>query len=163
MTGGRPAVEVQPADLRFDLVLPVLRFGVGIFAIDPVEKLIGAPLSEILSSLMRAPTYQRPSASGTSVEVYPLALPDGEGATVPLGQFGELGFANRSGMLELTVPLRAAGWVEQRLAGAMVEPRRQGLSSDGASIVATYLLRLRPGMTAGVPLGALGELAVEAV
>ena len=123
---------------------------------------MGAPLSEILSSLLRADTYKKPSASGTSVEVYPLALPDGEGATVPLGQFGELGFANRAGVLELTVPLRAARWVEQRLAGAMVQPRQDGPSLDGTSTVATYWVRLRPGMRAGFPLGALGEVAVEA-
>ena len=154
--------EVLASELRFDLVLPVLRIGVGVFAFDALERLVGAPLSEILASLLRAEIYKRPSASGTSVEVYPLALPDGEGATVPLGQFGELGLANRAGVLELTVPLRAAGWVEQRLAGSMVQPRQDGPSLDGASTVATFWLRLRPGMRAGFPLGALGEVSVEA-
>ena len=38
----------------------------------------------------------------------PLRLPDGEGASLPLGPFGEFGFYNSRGRLVLTVPRPAA-------------------------------------------------------
>ena len=63
---------------------------------------------------------RRPSEAGAAIEVYPLALPDGEGASIPLGQWGEVGFANRDGLLVLTVPWSMAGWLRQRLGDAIV-------------------------------------------
>ena len=149
-------------DLRVDLVVPVMRLGFGAFALDPVRQLIGMPLEEVLESLLVGPVTQRPSVAGPSVEVYPLALPEGEGASVPLGQWGELGFANEGGNMVLTAPMVARKMLEARMAGALVEEPRVGLSSDGRSRVVEMTVRLRPGMRMGVPLGMLGELGVEA-
>ena len=155
--------EVQPNhDLCIDLTLPVTRVGFGPFAFDAVEQFIGAPVLHFLEPLLRAATYKRPSAAGTAVEVYPLRLPEGEGLSVPLSQWGELGFANRRGLLVLTVPSQAAGWVQQRFAGAIVEGPREGMSSDGTARVAHFAIRLQAGMKAGIPLGMLGEVGVEA-
>ena len=148
-------------DLNIDLTLPVTRVGIGIWSIDPVEQFIGAPVLHFLEPLLRAAIYKRPSAAGPAVEVFPLRLPEGEGLSVPLGQWGELGFLNRMGLLVLTVPLQAAGWVQQRFAGAIVEGPREGVSSDGTARVAHFAIRLRPGMKAGIPLGMLGEVGVE--
>ena len=93
--------------IHLDLVLPVIKVGFGIFAIDPVEQMIGMPIAEALSLLLHVPVHKRPSAAGAAVDVYPLALPEGGGAAVPLGRFGELDFKNRQGPLILTVPLQA--------------------------------------------------------
>lgn len=149
-------------EIRVNLVMPVSRIGFGPFSIDPVAQLIGAPLTDILESLMTGPTFRRPSAVGPAVEVYPLALPDGEGASVPLGAWGEIGFHNEGGLLVLTVPLQAGPWVEQRFGDAVMRGPEQGLSLDGTARVARYWVRLRAGMRAGFPLGALGEVGVEA-
>ena len=157
------AVSQDPGgEIRVNLALPVTRVGFGIFSFDPLEQMIGAPLTEILDSLMTGPTYRRPSATGPAVEVYPLALPDGEGASVPLGAWGELGFHNERGLLVLTVPLQGGKWVEQRIGAAIVRGPEQGLSLDQTARVAKYWVQLRPGMKASFPLGALGEVGVEA-
>lgn len=157
------AVSHEPGgEIRVNLVMPVSRIGFGPFSIDAVAQLIGAPLSEILESLMAGPTYRRPSPVGPAVEVYPLALPDGEGASVPLGAWGEVGFANAGGLLVLTVPLQAGRWVEQRFGQAVVRGPEERLSLDGTARVADYWVRLRAGMRASFPLGALGEVGVEA-
>ncbi|MFT5585862.1 MAG: hypothetical protein ACI9VR_003455, partial [Cognaticolwellia sp.] len=74
--------------VRVNLTMPVTRIGFGPFSFDPVEQMIGPPLVSLLESLMVAPVSRRPSLAGPAVEVYPLALPPGEGATIPLGQFG---------------------------------------------------------------------------
>ena len=159
----RRSTKPQPNhDLCIDLTLPVTRVGIGIFSFDPVEQFIGAPVLHFLEPLLRAATYKRPSAAGPAVEVFPLRLPEGEGLCVPLSQWGELGFANKRGLLVLTVPSQAAGWVQQRFAGAIVEGPREGMSSDGTARVAHFAIRLRPGMKAGIPLGILGEVGVEA-
>lgn len=82
-----PARKVIPAPdgaIRFNLTLPVLRIGFGPFSIDPVEQFIGAKLTDILESLLTGPVFRRPSVAGPAIEVYPLALPEGEGASVPL-------------------------------------------------------------------------------
>ena len=156
-----PLVAPEGA-IRVNLTMPVTRLGFGPFAFDPVAHAIGAPLSEILESLLVGDVYRRPSEAGPAVEVYPLALPDGEGATIPLGQWGEIGFANRSGILLLTVPWGMAGWMRQRLGDALVRGPEQGLSLDGTARVANAWVRLRAGMRASYPLGALGEVGVEA-
>ena len=80
--------------IRFNLILPTARFGFGPISFNPIEQAIGAPVADILESLMTGPVTKRPSAAGPAVDVYPLALPDDEGLTVPLGQWGELGFRN---------------------------------------------------------------------
>ena len=160
---GQGQAQPQPSqDLNIDLTLPVTRIGVGILSFDPVEQAIGAPVAHVLEPLMRAPALRRPSAAGPAVNVYPLRLPDGEGLSVPLGQWGDLGFANKRGLLVLTVPLQAAGWVRQRFGDAVVEGPREALSSDGTARVAHFAIRLRAGMRAGIPLGMLGEVGVEA-
>ena len=162
-----PAQPPPPATddeaIHIDIALPVCRIGVGVFSFDPVEQFLGAPISHFLEPLLRAPRFRRPSKAGPAVDVYPLRLPQGEGLGVPLNQLGELGFANKHGLLILTVPWHVKGWVEQRFAGAIVEGPRQGTSADGQAYVAHFAIRLRAGMKAGIPLGALGEVGIAAV
>lgn len=150
------------APVRVNLTMPVTRIGFGPFSFDPVEQMIGMPLTEILSSLLTGPVTRRPSSTGAACEVYPLALPEGEGATIPLAQFGEIGFRNERGLLVLTVPWSMAGWLRDKLGGAIVRGPEAGLSLDGTARVANAWVRLRPGMRASFPLGALGECGVEA-
>jgi len=148
--------------IRFNLVLPTARFGFGPLSFSPIEQAIGAPVADILESLMTGPVTQRPSQAGPSVDVYSLALPDGEGLTLPLGRWGELGFFNHEGLLVLTVPLPAATWIQTKLASAIVRGPDHLLSQDGTARVARFWLRLRPGMSAAFPLGMLGEVGLEA-
>jgi hypothetical protein len=159
-----PAQRVAPDDdasIRINITLPVLRWEFGPIRVDPVEAFIGAKLSDILSSLMTGPCFQRPSQAGPAIEVYPLALPEGEGASVPLGHFGEMGFRNERGFLILTVPLGFSGWVRQRFGDAVVKGPVDGLSLDGSARVAHFAIRVRAGMRAAMPLGALGEIGVD--
>jgi hypothetical protein len=147
--------------IRINLTLPVLRFGIGPLVIDPVEQFIGMKVSDIFSSLMTGPVFRRPSASGPAVEVYPLALPEGEGASVPLGQFGELGFKAERGLLVLTVPLGFSGWVQKRFGDAIVRGPVEGLSLDGTARVVRFAIIVKAGMKASIPLGMMGEFGVE--
>ena len=164
MTGGAVVLDPAEADrgIRFRLTLPVTRIGAGVFSFDPVAHAIGAPVAELLAPLMVGPVERRPSAAGPAVEVFPLALPEGEGLAVPLGPWGEIGFANRDGLLELTVPMRAEAWILGRVPYAIERGPERGLSLDGGARVSRFWLRLRPGMRAGVPLGGLGEIGIEA-
>jgi len=155
-----PPAEVR--DLRIDLVLPVTRFGVGPFSFDPIERWAGVPIRELLSSLLRDEVRRRTAPSGVGVEVYPLRLPDGEGASISLGQFGELAFANDGGLLVLVVPLRAEGWIRERFGRAIVNGPERGPSSTGLGTVSRFWIRLETGMCWSIPLGGLGEVGVEA-
>ena len=146
--------------IRFRLVLPVTRLGVGVFSFDPIEQLVGAPIVDLLEPLMTGPVERRPSAAGAGVDVYPLALPEGEGMAIPLGHFGELGFANRDGLLQLTVPLRAETWLTAKLGTALVRGPERGLSLDGAARVSRVWIRVAPGVRASVPLGTFGEAGI---
>ena len=148
--------------LRVNLTFPVTRMGFGVFQFDPLTQALGMPLSEILSSLMIAPVRQRASAGGPTVDVYPLALPEGEGASLNLGQLGPVGFRNDRGWLVITVPLPFIGWVQQRLAQVIVHGPEISLSTDGMSRVADFWIQLVPGMRSVLPLGILGEVGVEA-
>ena len=157
--------QVQPAvdeSIRVLVSVPITRIGVGVFSFDPVEQLLGAPLADLLEPLRVGPVERRPSSSGTAVEVHPLALPEGEGLAIPFGQFGEIGLKNDHGLLALTVP---AAWGERlagRLGAALVRGPQRGRSLDGAAEVVTCWARLRGGMRAALPLGAIGEIGVEA-
>ncbi len=150
------------APIRVNLTLPVTRIGLGPFSFDPLEQLIGAKVADLLEPLMTAPVSRRPSESGAAVEVYPLALPDGEGATIPLGQFGELAFANDDGVLVLTVPWSMAGWLRQRFGDAIVRGPEAAMALEGEARVARVWVRLRPGMRVSLALATVGEVAVEA-
>ena len=160
----RPATEVAPRGeaIRLNLTMPVTRLGFGPLSFDPVEQMMGAKLSDLLEPLMTGPVCRRPSEAGPAVEVYPLALPEGEGATIPLGQFGEVGFRNDRGVLVLTVPWGMASWLRQKFGDAIVRGPEEGLSLDGTARVAVVWVRLRPGMRAAVALGAVGEVGIEA-
>lgn len=150
------------APLRVNVTLPVTRMGVGPFSFDPLEQLIGAPVTELLGALLAGPVVRRASATGAAVDVYPLALPDGEGATIPLGAWGEVGFRNDAGTLVLTVPWAMASWLRDRLGDARVRGPEPAAALEGGARVAQVWVRPRRGMRAALPLGALGECGVEA-
>jgi len=59
------------------------------------------------------------------------------------------------------VPIQASGWLVGRLGPALVRGPEQGTSVEGVP-VASYWLRLQPGMRGSFPLGGLGEVGVEA-
>ena len=156
---------MNPPDLRairFRLTLPCTQVGLGTLSFDPVAQVLGMSVQEVLESLLEDEPSVRPSASGPSLEVFPLALPNGEGASVALGALGELGLFNDGGLLLLTVPLSAVRWV-QECAGTMVVrgPERRAATQSGGR-VAELWLRLRPGARVSLPLGLLGELGLEA-
>jgi hypothetical protein len=162
VTAGQRSIVEDGGALRFDLILPVLRIGVGIFSFSPIERLLGASLDDVLEPLRIAPVERRPSASGTAVEVHHLALPEGEGLAIPLGQFGEIGLKNDCGLLALTVPVAWGARLAGRLGAALVRGPERGRSLDGAAEVVTCWVRLRVGMRAALPLAAFGDLAIEA-
>ncbi len=162
MTAAELTTTASDRAIRFRLVLPVTRLGVGIWSFDPIEQLVGAPVADLLEPMMTGPVERRPSAAGPAVDVYPLVLPEGEGMAIPLGQFGELAFANRDGLLELTVPLRAEAWVTGKLGRALVRGPERGVSLDGAARVSRVWMPVAPGVRASVPLGTFGEIGIEA-
>lgn len=156
--------QVQPSvdeAIRVLVSVPITRIGVGVFSFDPVEQLLGAPLADLLEPLRVGSVERRPSSSGTAVEVHPLALPEGEGLAIPLGQFGEIGLKNDRGLLALTVPAAWGARLAGRLGPALVRGPVRGRSLDGAAEVVTCWARLRPGMGAALPLGAMGEIGIE--
>jgi hypothetical protein len=55
-----------------------------------------------------------------------------------------------------------SAWLRQKLGDAVVRGPESGLSLDGTARGAQAWVRLRPGMRASFPLGALGEVGVEA-
>jgi hypothetical protein len=148
--------------LRLELSLPCLRLGLGPFSFDPLEQLVGAKISDLLEPLMSGPVTQRRTTAGATIDLYPLALPDGEGAAVPLGAWGELGFANEQGLLLLTLPALSAPFVVPRLGEALVGRPEPALSLDGRHRVVNLRLQLRPGARASFPLGGWGEVGLEA-
>lgn len=132
------------------------------FLVHPPKR-IATPVTDILESLMTGPVTQRPSAAGLAVDIYPQALPDGEGLTIPLGPWGEIGFRNEAGLLVLTVPLPAESWMLRRLSGAIERGPDHLLSQDGTSRVARVWIQLQSGMRLALPLGMIGEIRIESV
>jgi hypothetical protein len=148
--------------LHLDLTLPVLRLGMGPFSFDPLEHFLGARLSDLLEPLMRGAVSQKRTDSGALVDLYPLMLPEGEGASVPLGALGELGFFNDSGLLVLTVPALSVPFVVSRLGSAVVRRSAPILASDGRTRLVELGVEWRAGARATFPLGGWGEIGVAA-
>lgn len=160
--GAGPAPRAGDQAIRFNLTLPVTRLEIGGVGFDPLEHFLGTSVRTVLASLLTAEPARRPSPSGPAVEVYPLHLPVGEGAFLPLNQWGEIGLTNDRGLLRLTVPMHLSPWVLGRFGASVVRGPESGLSADRTAMVAHAWIRLQPGMRAAVPLGGFGELGIEA-
>ena len=142
-------------DLRFDLTVPTAPFGL----FDPYRALLGRSLEDILAPLRAAPAYVQRRASGT-VQVFPLAIPDGHSLALPLGPLGEVALGNEAGHLAVSVPAHLRSAVEPHLRDVMV--RGPEVRSAGQAWVATFTVRVIPGTRRVLPLGALGEVGFEA-
>ncbi len=138
--------------LRLDLCVPALQAGgLGLGAMTGLE----------LSGLLGDYLVGEPTTEGRSTR-YPVAL--GEGISVswpirlPLIGEVEIGLGNAGGCLTLRVPALTllTAPLEARIGGSVIGmPRREGMHK-------VYRLRLAPGTRVAVPLGMLGEVAVEA-
>lgn len=146
-------------DIRLDLTVPALAFGFGAFRVDPVTSLLGCSVEELVEDLLVAPVHRAVGEAGP-LDVYPLALPDGEGASLPLGRFGQAGFENVAGVLVLHLPRMLRGLVVRRAVG-MLEGPVEDVQFEGSPSIRVPL-RLRPGMGFRVPLGGLGEVGLHA-
>ena len=159
------ALRDDPGALRVNLTVPTTTVRVGPLAFDGLKAFLGADLTELLGPLMVGARHARATPSGAMIDVYPLALPEGEGLSVPIRLMGEVGFRNLRGLLVLIVPPAVAEVVRAQLADELAEGSAAGprfRESDGGSIVAEFAVWLRPGMRKAVPLGGWGELGVEA-
>lgn len=160
-----PALAHQPGVLRCNLSLPSTRIRLGPVQIDGVEALLGVSLAEILDPLMPAPRFTRTTETGAEVEVYPLAIPDGEGASVPVRHLGSVGFRNYRGYLVLILPASLAEVMRAQLAEEIAAKRAAGprpARDPSGALVVEFAIALRPGMKKAVPLGSFGELGIEA-
>ncbi|MES2638105.1 MAG: hypothetical protein V4850_01425 [Myxococcota bacterium] len=159
-----PALREDRSALRVNLTAPTTAVRLGPFSFDGLKALVGVDLAEALSPLMIGSRYQRSGTAGP-VDVYPLAIPDGEGLSIPVKLMGEIGFYNHHGALVLIVPPAAVDVLRAQLAvelaaGEALGPRFTSGASGGT--VAEFAVRLRPGMRKAVPLGRFGEIGVEA-
>ena len=158
-----PALAQDPRALRVNLTAPSTQVRVGPFQFDGVKALIGMDLADALAPMMIGPRVQRTGPTGT-VDVYPLAIPDGEGLSIPIKFVGEVGFRNLSSLLVLIVPPALAEVVAAQFATEIASGDARSRLWTGATglQVAEFAIRLRPGMRKAVPLGRFGEIGVEA-
>lgn len=159
-----PALRDATA-LNVNLTLPSTKLRLGPVAIDGLAALLGVDLGEILRPLLREPAGTRTLPGGGLVDVYPLAIPEGEGLSVPIKHVGSLGFRNFRGFLVLIVPLAVAEPLRERLSAEIAGKQAAGprfVHDESGGVAAEFAVLLKPGMKKAVPLGALGELGVEA-
>ena len=158
-----PALANDPDALRVNLTAPTTSVSIGPFRFDGLKALIGMDLADVLAPMMIGPRIQRAGPRG-AVDVYPLAIPDGEGLSIPVKFMGEVGFRNMRSILVLVVPPALVDVVRQQLAPEFATGDARARLSTGATGVAVteFALRLRPGMRKAVPLGRFGELGLEA-
>jgi hypothetical protein len=137
--------------------------GVGSIRIDPVEKLVGRPLVDVLRPRMNGPKTTRPGKKKNhQVDVYPLAFHEGDTAVIPLGVFGEIGISNAQGQLQLTVPVQAGQELLDRLAPFLVgSPTLEWSRGKPPVRVQKLILRMVSGASASYSIGALGEIGLE--
>jgi hypothetical protein len=158
-----PALAQDPEALRVNLTVPTTNVRVGPFAFDGLKALIGMDLADALAPLMIASRTQRTTARGV-VDVYPLAIPPGEGISLQVKFLGELGFRNLRGFLLLIVPPALVNVLTQQLAAEIAAGDAQSRlwDGEGGAKVCEFAIRLRPGMRKAIPLAGFGEFGVEA-
>lgn len=160
-----PALARQPGVLRCNLCLPSTRLRLGPMSFDGVEALLGVSLARVLEPLMPEPRFTRTNDVGAEIDVYPLAIPDGEGISMPIRHIGEIGFRNHRSFLILILPAALSEVMREQLAEDIRQKRAAGprpaRGTDG-SLVVEYAIALRPGMRKAIPLGGFGELGIEA-
>lgn len=159
-----PALAKDPTALRVNLTAPSTSVRLGAFSFDPLKALLGVDLAEILSPMMVAPKSQRPILGGV-IDVFPLAIPDGEGLSIPVKFVGGFGFYNLRGVLVLQVPPAAVDLVRAELATEIAKGEAAGPRANDNGVggtVTEFAVRLRPGMRKAIPLGKFGELGLEA-
>lgn len=160
-----PQLRDRRDALRVNLTVPSTTVRVGPVAFDALKAVLGVDLGEVLSPLMCAARHQRPLPGGGVLDVFPLAIPEGEGLTVPIRMFGELGFRNMNGFLLLILPAALAEVVQAELAQELVDEVAAGPRfNHGANggYVCEFAVRLIPGMRKAIPLGTVGEIGLEA-
>ncbi len=158
-----PALAQAPDALRVNLTAPTTGVRLGPFAFDGLKALIGMDLADALAPLMVGPRTQRTMPNGV-VDVYPLAIPVGEGLSFQVKFLGEVGFYNMRGLLILVVPPALVNVMAAQLAAEIAAGEadsRLGTGTDGAKVT-EFAIRLRPGMRKAIPLASFGEFAVEA-
>ena len=154
----QPATSI-PAPLRFHLLVPGAKLSFGPLSFDPLAAAIGRPLEDVLRPLLASVPFERQGHSGQLFRAYPLALPPGVGASIPLALLGEVGVANESGILKLTAPAALSGWLaglSYRLHGPI-----PATGVNGVPVTAVWL-RVPAGQSISVPIGVLGSLVLEA-
>ena len=159
-----PALRDDPGALRVNVTVPTTSVRLGPFQFDGLQALVGVPLADLLSPLLRDRVFQRTAETGGVLDVYPLAIPDGEGLSIPVKLLGEVGFRNMRGLLVLVVPPAAAEVVRERLGEELAARAAAGprlVPGAGGGIVAEFALRLRPGMRKAIPVGTFGEFGIE--
>jgi hypothetical protein len=152
--------------LHVNLTVPTTQVRLGPLSFDGLQVFLGVPLADVLSPLMRAPRHQRPGEGGAVLDVYPLAIPDGEGLSIPVKLLGDIGFRAFQGLLVIIVPAAVAEVLRQQLAEDIAAKQAAGPrfveALGGGGYVAEFAVRLRPWMRKAVPLGKWGEIGVEA-
>jgi len=98
---GNARVRKHPP-LRLELRLPSLQLLPGL-RVDPLQAFTGRSLEELL-----APVLEKAPQTSAGKTRYQVALPDGAGVSIPLGNFGEVGFHYDAGHLQITAPALAA-------------------------------------------------------
>lgn len=161
-----PAQAQAPDALHVNLTVPTTQVRLGPLSFDGLQAFLGVPLADVLAPLMRAPRHQRPGEAGAVLDVYPLAIPDGEGLTIPVKLLGGIGFRAFQGLLVLIVPAAVAEVLRRELAEEIAAHQAAGPrfveALGGGGFVAEFAVRLHPGMRKAVPLGKWGEIGVEA-
>jgi hypothetical protein len=105
------------------------------------------------------------------LDVYPLALPEGEGLTIPVKLVGDLGFRNYRRLLVLIVPTAVSEVVHQELAEEVASTEAAGTrfveTVSGGGLVAELAVRSSAacqdrGCVRRCRWGSGGEIGVEA-
>ena len=146
--------------LQLNVTVPITEVAFGVFKVDPFKALVGIGLQEILEPLTTGPEQPATNSNGKPARLYPCVLPDGEGISIGLGQFGEVGFKADDGLLVVTVPAMLA---DELLAHVFEEDLvfdTDRVHPSGAKVV-DIGLTMKPGQRVSIPLSMFGELVIE--
>jgi hypothetical protein len=150
------ASEIQRRTIRVRLTLPDTSITVAGLSVDLFAHMTGMSIDTLLSSLLYAPVERE--LLPVRCVTYPVEIPEGEGAALPVGSYGELGFLNNQGRLLLTVPRLVWPGVRDAFGDAVESAREIG---SPPSVQARIFLR--PGMKRRANIGTFGVIGIESV